>query len=187
MPSGQSDIPRFVGGLIDNFAYCIENKGVHEALWYKGAGREETMVQYLFYAMVLMFCRQNNIDITPESNAGRGPVDFKFSQGWTDRVLVELKLVRNKAFWDGIMKQVPTYARAEEIHSAFFVAIAYTDDEIDSASHSMVEAAAALASEKNGIEIKPLIVDARRRVSASKERMSPEERADLRTDGSDDS
>jgi hypothetical protein len=138
------------------------------------------MVQWLFYAMVIMFCRQNNVAVTPESDAGRGPVDFTFSQGWKDRALVELKLVRNTAFWDGIMKQVPTYARAEEIHSAFFVGIAYTDDEMSSASQAMVQRASALASEKNGIEIMPLIIDARRRLSASKQRMAASERVESR-------
>ena len=179
LPSNESDIPHFVGTLVDNFAYCIEHKGIWQALWYKGQGREEKMVQYLFYATVVMFCRLNNIDITPESNAGRGPVDFKFSQGWKDRALVELKLVRNTAFWEGIMKQVPTYSKAEEIHSAFFVGVAYTDNEISSASQEMVKAAATLASEKNGIEIKPLIIDARRQLPGSKQRMTAQERTNL--------
>ena len=179
LPSNESDIPHFVGTLVDNFAYCIEHKGIWQALWYKGQGREEKMVQYLFYATVVMFCRLNNIDITPESNAGRGPVDFKFSQGWKDRALVELKLVRNTAFWEGIMKQVPTYSKAEEIHSAFFVGVAYTDSEISSASQEMVKAAATLASEKNGIEIKPLIIDARRQLPGSKQRMTAQERTNL--------
>lgn len=79
------------------------------------------------------------------------------------------------------MKQVPAYTRAEEIHAAFFVGVAYTDEEMAAASRGKVEKAAALESEKNGITITPLIIDARRRtVSASKERMTPAERAELR-------
>ena len=186
MPTAQEGIPQFVESLVTNFAYCIENKGIWRMLWYKSRGREEKMVQWLFYAMVVMFCRQNNVAVTPESDAGRGPVDFTFSQGWKDRALVELKLVRNTAFWDGITKQVPTYARAEEIHSAFFVGIAYTDDEMNSASQSMVQRASALASEKNGIAITPLIIDARRQSSASKQRMAASERAELRAVRKDD-
>jgi hypothetical protein len=181
LPTDQAQVPGFVESLIKNFAYCIENKGIWRALWYKGQSREEKLVQQLFYAMVVMYCRQNNVAVTPESDAGRGPVDFTFSQGWKDRSLVELKLVRNTAFWDGIMKQVPTYARAEEIHSAFFVGVAYTDDELDSVSQSKIQNAATLVSKKIGIEIKPLIIDARRQLPGSKQRMTAEERKELRS------
>jgi hypothetical protein len=50
--------------------------------------------------------------------------------------------VRNSAFWDGIIKQVPAYTRAEEIHAAFFVGVAYTDEEMAEASREKVEKAA---------------------------------------------
>jgi hypothetical protein len=168
LPHDQDGIPQFVEALVRNFAYTIEQKGIWRALWYKGRGREEKIAQWLFYAMVIMFCRSHNIDVTPESNAGQRPVDFKFSQGWQDRALVELKLVRNSAFWDGVMQQTPAYARSEEIHSAFFVAIAYTDDEMNLASKTKVENAAARASERNGLDIKSVIIDARQQLSASK-------------------
>ena len=82
LPSVQDEVPGFVSSLIENFAYCIEHKGAWRTLWYKGVSREEKMVQWLFYAMVVMYCRQNNVAITPESDAGSGPVDFTFSQGW---------------------------------------------------------------------------------------------------------
>ena len=180
IPTTQSQVPSFVAALVKNFAYCIEQKGIWRLLWYKNHGLDEAHVQDLFYLTAINFCRQNNIMVTPESSAGRGPVDFVFGKKWKDRALVELKLVRNSAFWDGIMKQVPAYTRAEEIHAAFFVGVAYTDEEMAAASRAKVEKAAALASEKNGITITPLIIDARRKVSASKERMTPAERAELR-------
>jgi len=179
LPASQDQVPAFVASLIENFAYCIENKGTWRTLWYKGESREEKMVQWLFYAMVVMYCRQNNVAITPESDAGRGPVDFTFAQGWRERALLELKLVRNTAFWDGLIKQTPTYAKAEEISTAFFVGIAYTDGEMSTASQSMIQRAAAIVSEEIGIEVKPLVIDARRKPSASKLRMTPEERGRL--------
>jgi hypothetical protein len=180
LPLAASQVPEFVGQLVENFRYCMEDKGLSRRLWYKGHGLEERVAQDLFHLTVVMFCRHNNILVTPESNAGRGPVDFTFSQGWKDRALVELKLVRNTAFWDGIMKQVPTYSRAEDIHAAYFVGIAYTDEELSAASTERVQQAAALASERNGIAITPLIIDARRQLSGSRVRMTPEEREELR-------
>jgi hypothetical protein len=180
IPAEQSQVPSFVAALVKNFAYCIEQKGIWRSLWYKSRGLPEASVQRLFYMTAINFCRQNDIIVTPESSAGNGPVDFVFGKKWKDRALVELKLVRNSAFWDGIMKQVPAYTRAEEIHAAFFIGVAYTDEEMAAASREKVEEAAALASEKNGITINPLIIDARRRLTASKERMTPAERAALR-------
>jgi hypothetical protein len=180
IPTTQGEVPSFVASLVKNFSHCIEQKGIWRSLWYKNRGLAEAHVQRLFYLTAINFCRQNDILVTPESSAGRGPVDFVFGKKWKDRALVELKLVRNSAFWDGIMKQVPAYTRAEEIHAAFFVGVAYTDEEMAAASREKVEKAAALASEKNGITITPLIIDARRKVSASKERMTPAERAELR-------
>lgn len=180
IPTTQSQVPSFVAALVKNFAYCIEQKGIWRSLWYKNRGLGEAHAQRLFYLTAINFCRQNNISVTPEANAGRGPVDFSFGKSWKDRALVELKLVRNSAFWDGIMKQVPAYTRAEEIHAAFFVGVAYTDGEMTAASREKVAKAAALASEKNGVTITPLIIDARRKPSASKERMTPAEREELR-------
>jgi hypothetical protein len=180
IPTTQSQVPSFVAALVRNFAYCIEHKGIWRSLRYKDHGLDEAHVQGLFYLTAINFCRQNGITVTRESNAGLGPVDFVFGKKWKDRALVELKLVRNSAFWDGIMKQVPAYTRAEEIHAAFFVGVAYTDEEMAAASREKVEKAAALASEKNGITITPLIIDARRKISASKERMTPAERTELR-------
>jgi hypothetical protein len=186
IPTEQNQVPSFVTALVKNFADCIEHKGIWRSLWYKNRGLDEKNVQRLFYLTAINFCKQNGITVTPESNAGRGPVDFAFGKNWKDRALVELKLVRNSAFWDGIMKQTPTYARAEEIHAAFFVGIAYTDGEMAAASREKVEKAAALASDKNGITITPLIIDARRKLSASKERMTPAEREELRDAQADD-
>jgi hypothetical protein len=179
IPEEQSAVPRFVEGLVESFVYSIEQKGIWRSLWYKDRGLPEANAQRLFYLTAVNFCRHHGVTVSPEHNAGRGPVDFVFGKKWKDRALVELKLVRNTAFWDGIMKQVPAYAKAEEIHSAFFMGIAYTDEEMGAASREMIEKAAALASEKNGITIQPLVIDARRKVSASKERMTPDERAAL--------
>jgi len=32
------------------------------------------------------YCQANNLDLSPESDAGRGPVDFKISQGFNDKI-----------------------------------------------------------------------------------------------------
>jgi hypothetical protein len=75
------EFPQFVDGLIRTFTQSVEDRNAWSMMWYRGRGREETFVQQLFQLMVLPLCRHHRIDVSPESNAGRGPVDFKFSQG----------------------------------------------------------------------------------------------------------
>ncbi len=40
------------------------------------------------------YCEINNLDISPESNTGRGPVDFKISRE-EDKTVIEIKLTSN--------------------------------------------------------------------------------------------
>ena len=41
------------------------------------------------------YCKISGIDISPETDNGIGPVDFKFSSGYHSKVLLELKLARS--------------------------------------------------------------------------------------------
>ena len=43
--------------------------------------RHERFAQLLFYAIAAAYCEANDIDVSPESDAGAGPVDFKLSSG----------------------------------------------------------------------------------------------------------
>lgn len=61
-----------------------------------GKSKHESAAQLLFYGVADSYCAANNIDLSPESNAGRGPVDFKLSRGSTDKVIVEVKLTSNE-------------------------------------------------------------------------------------------
>src|SRR5262249_6722083 len=106
-PNSRQDFETFSQNLIETFKHSIDNQGVWELLWSDGRGKAERVAQKLFQSIVVHYCRANNIDISAEADAGRGPVDFKFSQGWTARIIVEMKLMRNSKFWDGILAQVP--------------------------------------------------------------------------------
>ena len=179
VPESQDEFAAFSRSLIEAFKRSIEEQGGWELLWSDGRGRPERVVQKLFQSIVVHYCRANNIDMSPEANAGRGPVDFKFSRGWGARIIVEMKLMRNSKFWDGILAQVPQYAKSEEVVSAYFVAVAYTNEDISQLRVSKVERAATLASTNNSIDITPIIIDARPKPSASNLKATQEERADL--------
>ncbi|MGR9141471.1 hypothetical protein ACU8MP_03720 [Rhizobium leguminosarum] len=68
------------------------------------------------------FCKANNIDIAPETNPGGGPVDFRFSKGYTNRVLVEIKLSKGKVV-QGYKTQIGIYQGASNTDSAIFLLI----------------------------------------------------------------
>lgn len=158
----------FVRNLVGVFQHGIEHQGDWTMLWHQGVSLPEKKVQALFRSCVVHYCRANNVDVSGEPNAGRGPVDFKFSQGWSARALVEIKLMRNTGFWDGILAQTPQYALSEEVKVGFFVAVAYKDEEMDHERVAKVEHAAKLVAAETSVYVVPVIIDARPKDSASK-------------------
>ena len=66
--------------------------------WYKKIPRSEENVQLLFKGILDEHCRANNIDFTHDVNQGMGPVDFRFSSEYSNRVLLEAKLAKNTRF-----------------------------------------------------------------------------------------
>ena len=69
------------------------------------------------------YCEANNLDLSRESNAGRGPVDFKVAGGYKARVLAEIKLSSNTKLVHGFERQVDEYTQAESAQRAVFVVI----------------------------------------------------------------
>jgi hypothetical protein len=109
----ESELDRVVGEILDQFKQLIENNGLNELLWYGDTPRSEKAAQLLFFAVADSYCRTNNIDISPETHSGGGPVDFKFSIGYLGRVLVELKLSNGKVV-SGYNKQLDVYKSAAQ-------------------------------------------------------------------------
>jgi hypothetical protein len=70
--------------------------------------------------------------------------------------------------------------RSEEVKCAFFVAVAYTDDEMAASRLQKIDQAAQMVSSANHISVRPVIIDARRKLSASKLKATSEQREQLR-------
>jgi hypothetical protein len=87
--------------------------------------KKEEASQKLFYGIADAYCSANNlnIDISREPNAGRGPVDFKFSKGYHERILVEVKLTRNKNLLHGFETQIEEYKKAEKTQYGIYLVI----------------------------------------------------------------
>jgi hypothetical protein len=125
--------------------------------------REETS-QKLLYAIADCYCDAHNIDLTRESDAGRGPVDFKFSTGYKSRVLIEVKLNKNNPT-KGYEKQLAVYQKSETAKNAVFLVIIVTEklEEVDKLKKSVDELKA-----KGEVCPELVIVDGRIKPSASK-------------------
>ena len=68
-------------------------------------------------------------DVNSEVNNGRGPVDFKYSRGRRDKVLIEFKLA--KTLKRNLEKQVEVYQAADENPPAIKVILFFSDEEME--------------------------------------------------------
>jgi hypothetical protein len=88
---GANEIVRVVQDTISQFKRHVETGNLWEELWAGNKPKKERASQLIYYAIADAFCKANDLDISPEANMGGGPIDFKFSSGYTARVLVEMK------------------------------------------------------------------------------------------------
>ena len=107
-----------------HFKQLIELNGLNEVLYTDdGKPRRERISQKLFQAIAASYCEANDLDMSPEVNSGRGPVDFKFSIGHGMKVLVEIKLTTNKKLVHGYEVQLREYEKSERTSDAFYLVI----------------------------------------------------------------
>lgn len=167
-PSSSEDFDKFILSLVNEFKHAVEERGIWELLNNdNGTPRKERAAQALFRSSLIHYCRAHDIDLTGEANAGRGPVDFKFSQGWTRKVVVEIKRANNTKFWQGLTIQTPQYMNSEETKYAIFVALMQRDIDFKSEREKDIELVAKSVSEKIGKRIDVVVVDSRKKLSAS--------------------
>jgi hypothetical protein len=68
-------------------------------------------------------------DISPETDSGRGPVDYKISRGSDDITLVEFKIAKSSSLKRNLQKQVEIYKKANNTENAFIIIIYFNNDE----------------------------------------------------------
>lgn len=73
-----------------------------------------------------------NVDISPETNAGHGPIDFKISRG-DDKVLIENKISSNPKLLECIDedKQIHAYLKQEECKEAYLIVFINKESDVD--------------------------------------------------------
>lgn len=113
-----------VNAILHQFKELVENKGLWKELWDDaGKVRREKAAQRLLFAVAYSYCKANNLDLTPEADAGNGPVDFKVSRGFDTKIVVEIKLSTNGKTVHGYEKQLEIYKRADDTDVGIFVLI----------------------------------------------------------------
>lgn len=117
-----------VKAICEQFKALVENTNAYK-LFYEDDKKKkrESASQQAFQLFSYSYCQTNNLDISPESNAGRGPVDFKFSRG-IEKVLVEVKLSSNDLI-HGFETQLSIYEKAEGTFNSFLLVIMVGNDE----------------------------------------------------------
>ena len=93
----------------------IENKGCHKIFYINGqpVQREEDL--HIMYRLVWAGTPH---DVSREVNDGRGPADFKISQGVSDKTIVEFKLAKNTQLERNLEKQAEIYQKASDAKHA---------------------------------------------------------------------
>jgi hypothetical protein len=168
-PMTQGKFCEFVESLCHEFVWATEQRGGWKLLWNPdGSPRAESSVQQLFHIAMLGYCKSHDIDLSPEASSGRGPVDFKFSAGWSRRAVVEVKLVNNTQFWHGLSTQLTTYIDSEGVKCGYFLAIRFHKNDFQKIRTKAVERKAKELSQNLGYKVAPIFVDATPKKSASK-------------------
>ncbi len=161
-----------VRAITNQFKFLIEQGGLNTALYNEKAKgskvrkpMHERQAQKIYYGVAHTYCLTNNLDISPETNSGRGPIDFKLSEGKSSKILVELKLISNPKLDTGLSIQLKEYKKSEKPYATQFVVI-----DIDSHLNYRAKLNEEIGNMTRRKEAMPEIVyvDGRIKLSASK-------------------
>jgi hypothetical protein len=145
--------------MVDAYRHFVEENGGWRLLWNDNeTHRSEKAAQLLFLGVVKHYCQANDIDVSPEPNIGRGPVDFKLSRGARLRRLLEVKLANNTKFWRGVGKQLPAYLKAEGEVRGYFLVIVFSQEDYERVK--TIQRKVAQVNREQGTKIRAVIVDA---------------------------
>ena len=144
----------------------VETNRMSELLYYNDKLKNEKTVQRLFLMFADGQCNISNIVLSPETDYGAGPVDFKFSSGYHSKVLLEMKLARNSQLIHGIEVQLPTYLKAESTSKGIYL-IVIADNHDEELVNTLWNRMKVQNISKSLIE-NIIVIDARKRASASK-------------------
>lgn len=169
-PSNSAEFFSVIDAILGCFAHFVEERGGWHLLWNDdGTEKPEEAAQLLFRGIAEHYCKANGIIIDREVNLGRGPVDFKFSNGQAFRALLEIKKVHNSKFWNGLEEQLPSYLKSDDCTDGWFVAIQYREGGTSEARlKALPQRMADLRMQNPSLNVRYRVIDGQRKLSASK-------------------
>lgn len=163
-PTGD-EFEDIVKKIVYGFKTFIETKGGWRSLYNnERKALNESHAGHFFYATALGYCQNCDIDISPQSNAGQGPVDFKLSKGHRKKIVVEIKLTSGQVL-HGYEKQTRIYEKSEEAMGSYYIVVKVTEK-----SKALNEVISINKCEEKEGKKHPLlvIIDGTKKLSASK-------------------
>lgn len=165
----QETFSAVIGYVIEQYKLFIEEQGGWSLLWARTTkDKPEQAAQLLFRGIAQSYCRANNISLDAEVNLGRGPVDFKFSNGYVQRAHLEVKKLHNGKFWNGLEEQLPSYMKSDQVRDGWFLAVRYRDGEAADKRVTELGPRVTALSTTRKLNLQYAVVDARPKESASK-------------------
>jgi hypothetical protein len=168
-PESEADFLGVIEEVIREFRRYIEQNRGWKLLWNDdGSEKREEAAQLAFLGIARSYCHQNDINIDREVELGRGPVDFKFSNGRKYRALLEIKKLTSGKFWQGLETQLPTYLTADDCDFGWYVAIRYRTGGISKTRGARLPMIIAKPQNESGKVVRFEMIDATAKPSASK-------------------
>lgn len=105
---------------------AIENKDCY-LLFYNGEEpiKQEKDLQLMFR----LVCYGSKFDINREVNNGRGPVDYKISNGAIDTALIEFKLAKSTKLKENLKNQLEIYKKSNNTNNGLKVILFFSAEE----------------------------------------------------------
>ena len=167
-PQTPEDFFKVIELVIEQFRLFVEDEGGWELLWKDGTSeKNERAVQLLFRGIAKHYCHANGVVLDREVNLGCGPVDFKFSNGYSRRALLEVKKLHNTKFWSGVRSQLPAYLKSDECKDGWFLVVQYKDDKASAKKLDVLPTHIADAGRARNMKPRYAVVDAQPKASAS--------------------
>lgn len=107
--------------------HVIEDNDGYKIFYVDGKPIKRETDLHVMYRLV---CYGSVNDVNSEVNNGRGPVDFKHSNGSKDSTLVEFKLASNSKIRSNLQKQVEIYEKANATNKSIKVILYFTISEM---------------------------------------------------------
>ena len=149
-----------ITNMLHEYKRFVEDNNGWRLLWNENhTAKREDAAQLLLLGIVKHYCKANNIDVSREADIGRGKVDFRVSQGYNFRALIEIKLAKNSRFWHGLERQLPTYLRVDSIQLGYYLVVCYSDNDFERIQDIQTHINA--FSHTVNLQIRAIIVDAR--------------------------